>query len=301
VIPTLPFGRTGHQSTRLIFGAAALFRATQAEADATLDQLLEAGVNHIDAAASYGDAELRVGPWMERHRDDFFLATKTGKRDYRGAREEIEDSRTRMRVDRIDMIQLHCLVDPEEWEIAMGPDGALRAALEAQIAGHVRFIGVTGHGTRTPAMHRRSLERHPFDSVLLPYNPAMATDADYVRDFDALLADCREREVAVQTIKAIARRRWPHGIRPDRTCWYQPLEEPDAIERAIHWALAREDVFVNTASDRDLLPHALRAAATFEAAPPAEALAADREALAIEPLFFDGYEGVGRGPAPDPS
>jgi aryl-alcohol dehydrogenase-like predicted oxidoreductase len=299
VIPTQPFGRTGHESTRLIFGAAALFRASQAEADATLEQLLEAGVNHIDVAASYGDAELRVGPWMERHRDDFFLATKTGKRDYPGARDEIEASRARLRVDCIDLIQLHCLVDPEEWEVAMGPEGALRAALEAQDAGHVRFVGVTGHGTRTPAMHWRSLERHAFDSVLLPYNPSMLANADYAQDFGTLLAECRECGVAVQTIKAIARRRWPHGMRPNRTCWYQPLESPEAIERAIHWALACDDVFVNTASDRDLLPHSLRAAASFRSAPAEAALEADREALSIEPLFFEGYEGVGRGPSPD--
>jgi aryl-alcohol dehydrogenase-like predicted oxidoreductase len=298
VIPTLPFGRTGHQSTRLIFGAAALFNATQAEADVVLEQLREAGVNHIDAAAGYGDAELRVAPWMERHREDFFLATKTRERGFAPARAEIERSRQRMQVDCIDLVQLHCLVEPEEWEIALGPDGALRAALEAREAGHVRFIGVTGHGTRTAAMHLRSLERYDFDSVLLPCNPAMLANADYARDFEALRGECRARGVAVQTIKAIARRRWPHGKQPDRTCWYQPLESPRAIERAIHFVLARDDLFVNSASDRDLLRHALAAAASFETAPAAEQLAADRAEYEIEPLFFPGYEGVGRGPKP---
>jgi aryl-alcohol dehydrogenase-like predicted oxidoreductase len=284
VIPTLPFGRTGHESTRLIFGAAALFAATQAEADATLEQLLEAGVNHIDAAAGYGDAELRIAPWMERHRDAFFLATKT--------------PRSRMRVDCIDLIQLHCLVEPDEWEAALGPDGALRAALEAREAGHVRFIGVTGHGNQTAAMHLRSLERYAFDSVLLPCNPTLLANPDYSSDFEALLSECAQRGVAVQTIKAIARRRWPHDVKPNRTCWYQPLEDPEAIERVIHWVLARGDVFVNSASDRDLLPHALRAAATFRDAPPAERIEADRDAHEIEPLFFPGFEGVGRGPKP---
>ena len=301
MIPTLPFGQTGHQSTRLIFGAAALFNATQPQADAVLELLLAAGVNHIDAAASYGDAELRVAPWMQRHRDAFFLATKTGKRDYTAALAEIEASRARMQVDCIDLIQLHCLVDPEEWEIALGPDGALRAALEARDAGHVRFIGVTGHGTQTAAMHLRSLERHAFDAVLLPCNPSTLANADYARDFDALLAECRTRSVAVQTIKAIARRRWPHGVRPNRTCWYQPLESPDAIERAVHWVLGHDDVFVNSASDRDLLPYSLDAAACFEGAPPDERLATDREQHQIEPLFFSGFEGVGRGPKPSES
>lgn len=298
MIPTHPFGRTGHQSTRLIFGAAALFNATQAEADATLEQLLEAGINHIDAAAGYGDAELRIGPWMGRHRDDFFLATKTRERGRAAARDEIEASRRRMQVDCIDLLQLHCLVEEDEWQQALGPDGALAAALEARDAGHVRFLGVTGHGTRTAAMHLRSLERFAFDSVLLPCNPTLLADPDYARDFEALRAECARRGVAVQTIKAIARRRWPHGKRPDRTCWYQPLESPAAIERAIHFVLARDELFVNSASDRDLLRHALAAAASFAGAPSAEQLAADRDAYAIEPLFFPGYEGVGRGPRP---
>jgi aryl-alcohol dehydrogenase-like predicted oxidoreductase len=298
VIETRPFGRTGHQSTRLIFGAAALFNATQAEADAVLEQLLAAGVNHIDAAAGYGDAELRLAPWMQRHRDDFFLATKTRERGFAEAREQIEASRQRMQVDCIDLIQLHCLVDPEEWEVALGADGALRAALEARDAGHVRFVGVTGHGTRTAAMHLKSLERYAFDSVLLPASPVMLADPDYARDFEALRRACRDRGVAVQTIKAIARRRWPHGKQPDRTCWYQPLESPAAIERAIHFVLAHDDLFVNSASDRDLLRHALAAAASFRGAPSPEQLATDREEHAIEPLFFPGYEGVGRGPKP---
>jgi aryl-alcohol dehydrogenase-like predicted oxidoreductase len=298
LIPTRPFGRTGHQSTRLIFGAAALFDASQAEADAVLEQLLEAGVNHIDAAAGYGAAELRLGPWMQRQRDAFFLATKTRERGFQAARAEIETSRQRLRVDCIDLIQLHCLVEPEEWEVALGRDGALRAALEAREAGHVRFVGVTGHGTRTAAMHLRSLERHDFDSVLLPCNPSLLADADYARDFETLRGECRTRGVAVQTIKAIARRRWPHGKRPDRTCWYQPLESPQAIARAIHFVLAHDDLFVNSASDRDLLRHALAAAARFESAPSAEQLAADRAEYAVEPLFFPGYEGVGRGPKP---
>ena len=283
------FGRTGHESSRLLFGAAALFSGSQAEADAALEKLFAAGVNHIDAAASYGDAELRIGPWMEKHRDAFFLATKTGERRYAAARDQIEASRRRMRVDRIDLIQLHNLVGPEDWDTAMGADGALRAAVEARDAGHVRFIGVTGHGTRVARMHLRSLEHFDFDAVLLPCNPSMLADADYAAEFDALHARCRERRVAVQTIKAIARRRWPEGSEPDRTTWYQPLESAEAIERAIHFVLAHEGLFVNTASDLDLLPLALAAGESFAGAPAASDLASDRREHAIEPLFVRGF------------
>ncbi len=294
MIPTAPFGSTGHDSTRIILGAAALFGGPGPKADAALETLREAGVNHIDAAASYGDAELALAPWMKRHRDEFFLATKTGKRDYAGAREQIEASRQRMQVDQIDLIQLHCLVDPEEQETALGPDGALRACVEARDAGHVRFIGVTGHGTMTPRMHLASLERFDFASVLLPLNPALMADAGYAGDFDRLLDRCRERGVAVQTIKAIARRRWPKDINPNRTCWYQPLESPEAIERAVHFALSHEGVFVNTASDLSLLPHALRAGETFASAPAAPELEEDRRHFDIVPLFAPGAEVVGR-------
>ena len=157
MIPRRPFGRTGHESSRLIFGAAALWRASQSDADRALERLLEAGVNHIDVAASYGDAELRVGAWMPAHRGDFFLATKTRERDYAGAREELRRSLERLRVECVDLLQLHNLVKPDEWERALRDDGALGAAVEARDEGLVRFIGVTGHGTRVAAMHQKSL------------------------------------------------------------------------------------------------------------------------------------------------
>jgi len=289
MIPTLPFGRTGHASTRLVFGAAALAMVSQSEADRGLDEILAAGVNHIDTAASYGDSELRIGPWMARHRRDFFLATKTGERSYRGARDQIRRSLDRLRVDSVDLLQLHNLVKPEEWEQAMGPDGALRAAVEAREEGLVRFLGVTGHGTRVAAMHLRSLERFPFDSVLLPYNPSMMQDAEYARDFERLHGACRARDVAVQTIKSVARRRWPEGATPTHTTWYEPLTDPAAIERAVHWALARPGVFVNSASDLRLLGPMLRAAASFRAAPDAAELGRAGASLDTEPLFIRGY------------
>lgn len=289
MIATLPFGRTGHRSSRLLFGAAALGRASQAEADGALEQLLAAGVNHIDTAASYGDAELRIGPWMERHRGDFFLATKTGERGYTEAREQIRRSLERLRVDRVDLLQLHNLVKEEEWEQALGPDGALRACLEARDEGLVRFLGVTGHGTRVAAMHLRSLERFDFDSVLLPMNPSLLRDPTYAADFERLLATCAARGVAVQTIKSIARRRWPEGARPTHETWYEPLSEPAEIERAVHWALARPGVFVNGAGDLRLLGPMLRAAERFAERGAAPAEPDPGWARATEPLFVRGF------------
>src|SRR5512140_1842102 len=176
---TAPFGQTGHMSTRVIFGAAALAAIRQEKADQVLETLLAYGINHIDTAASYGDSELRVGPWMEQHRARFFLASKTGDRTYQGARDSVHRSLERLRVAQLDLIQLHNLVEDDEWQTAMGPGGALEALVEARAQGLVRFIGVTGHGTRVAAMHRRSLERFPFASVLLPYNFTMMQTPEY--------------------------------------------------------------------------------------------------------------------------
>ena len=259
MIEQQPFGRTGHQSTCTIFGAAAFSRVTQEEADRTIELLLERGVNHIDTAASYGDSELRIGPWMDRHRGDFFLATKTGERTYQAAKEQIHRSLERLRVDHVDLIQLHNLVDPGEWETAMGPGGALEAAVEAREQGLVRHIGVTGHGLTIAAMHRRSLERFDFDSILLPYNYPMMQNPRYAADFEAVVAICRERDVAVQTIKAITLAPWVERP-PDAPTWYEPLREPADIDTAVAWVLGRPGVFLNTAGDIHLLPLVLDAA-----------------------------------------
>ena len=257
-----PFGRTGHMSTAIIFGAAALGNVTQAEADQTLDVLLKYGINHIDTAASYGDAELRIGPWMKDHRKDFFLATKTGERSYTKAKEEIHRSLERMRVDSFDLIQLHNLGHPDEWDEAMGEDGALKAALEAREQGLVRFIGVTGHGLNIPSFHKRSLARFDFDSVLLPYNYAMQQNSKYMADFEALLKLCAERNVAVQTIKSITVGPWGSQPRNANT-WYEPLRDQADIDRAVHWVIGRPGIFLNTVGDIHLLPKVLDAASRF--------------------------------------
>jgi aryl-alcohol dehydrogenase-like predicted oxidoreductase len=278
------FGRTGHPSTVVLFGGAALSRASQAEADRTLELLLRHGVNHIDTAARYGDSELRIGPWMADHRKDFFLATKTGQRTAVGAREDLHRSLDRLRVDGVDLIQLHSLGHPDDWERAMGPGGALEALVEARAQGLVRFIGVTGHGWTIPVMHRRSLARFDFDSVLMPYNYFMAQDERYRQSFEELTGICRDRGVAVQVIKSIARGPWATTERTHST-WYQPLEDQTDIDRAVHWALDLPDVFLNTAGDLSLLPRMLDAASRFVRRTPDEQMEAMLASRRMTSLF----------------
>ena len=283
-IDKAPFGRTGHQSTRTIFGAAALSRVTQDEADRTMETVLQFGVNHIDTAASYGEAEVRLGPWVERHRGDFFLATKTGERTYAAARDQIRRSLERLRTDRIDLIQLHNLAKDDEWEVALGPGGALEAAVEARDAGLVRFIGVTGHGLGIAATHKRSLERFDFDTVLLPYSYVLMQNPQYAADFEALLALCRERNVGVQTIKAITRAPW--GERPrEAATWYEPLRDQADIDPAVHWVLGRPGVFLNTVGDIEILPRVFDAASRFATRPSDAAMAEHAARTQLEPLF----------------
>ncbi|MEX2222156.1 MAG: aldo/keto reductase [Candidatus Rokuibacteriota bacterium] len=284
MIERRPFGRTGHQSTATIFGAAALARATQDEADRALEVLLAHGVNHIDTAARYGDSELRIGPWMARHRKDFFLATKTGSRGAREAREDLHRSLERLRVDHVDLIQLHSLGHPDDWDQAMGPDGALEALVEARAQGLARAIGVTGHGWPIAAMHRRSLARFDFDSILLPYNFFMLQNDRYREAFGEVTAICRERNVAVQTIKAIARGPWATADRSHAT-WYQPLERQEDIDRAVHWVLGRPGIFLNTAGDLALLPRVLDAAGRFTRRTPDAEMAALHDATRMSSLF----------------
>ncbi len=261
MIPKAPCGKTGHQSSRTLFGAAALGRVTDAEADRALELVLRYDLNHIDTAASYGDSELRVAPWLAREgRDRFFLATKTGKRTYSEASAQIRESLRRLGVGHVDLLQLHNLVDRDEWEIALGPDGALRAAVEARDAGLVRFIGVTGHGVLAPRRHRESLERFPFDSVLFPYNPVQLRDPAYAADVEALIALCVERGVAIQTIKSITLRPWSEARPPRPTTWYEPLTEQSDIDVAVRFVLGRAGLFLNTASDIELVAKVLEAA-----------------------------------------
>jgi len=284
MIPVQPFGNTGHESARTLFGAACLGKVDQATADRTLDLILRHGINHIDTAARYGDSELRIGPWMSRHRSSFFLATKTGERTYEAARDGIRHSLERLQVSQVDLLQLHNLTDPAEWEVAMGPGGALEAAIEARRQGLTRYIGVTGHGTIAPSIHRRSLERFPFDSVLLPYNFVMMQNPQYAADFEALVALCQQRGVAIQTIKGITAGPWNDKPR-SRATWYEPLEDQADVDRAIHWALGRPGVFINTVGDVDVLPRVLDAASRFEARPSDSEMQAMVDRQQMTPLF----------------
>lgn len=264
-MPTIlrrPFGRTGHNSSVTLFGAAALSGVSRVDADKTMELIIQYGVNHIDTAASYGEAEVRLGPWMAKHRKDFFLATKTGERTYAKAREEIHRSLERMQVDNFDLIQLHNLVHPDDWELAMGAGGALEAAIEAREQGLVRFIGVTGHGLAVAAMHNRSLRTFDFDSILLPWNYVMKRTERYAADFERVVGLAKEKGVAIQTIKSIMRGPWGTAER-SRSTWYEPLEDQSDIERAVHFVLGRGDVFLNTVGDINMLPKVLEAASRF--------------------------------------
>ncbi len=269
-IMKMPFGRLAHLSTRTLFGAAALSHVSQAEADRTLDVLLHYGVNHIDVAASYGDAELRIAPWLRRYPKHFFIATKTAERTARRGKEELHRSLDRMGVDHVDLWQLHNLVDPIDWDTALSPGGVIEAAVEAKQQGLIRGIGVTGHGLQIAATHRRSLERFDFDSVLLPYNFITLKNEYYAANFNGLLDTCQERNIAVQTIKAIALQPWMAQSHT-HTTWYQPLQNQGDIDMSVWWALARPGIFLTTVGDLSLLPRFLNAAQRFEELPSAVA------------------------------
>ncbi len=285
MIERIEFGRTGHFSSRVLFGAAALGGMKQERADRTLELLDMYGLNHIDTAASYGESELRLAPFLRTRRQDFFLATKTGHRTYDKAREQLHQSLERLGVDHVDLIQMHNLAQPDQWDVAMGDGGALQALVEARDEGLVRHIGVTGHGTYIPQMHKKSLEQFAFASVLMPYNYSMMSDAQYAADFNATCALCHERGVAVQTIKAIAKRRWRDADSAKKFSWYAPITEADAMRRAVHYVLSRPGLFLNTTSDATLLENVLKLASETIVAPADSAMQADQDELGIEPLF----------------
>ena len=279
------FGRTGHASSQIIFGAWALSNATQAEAERILGILLEYGVNHIDAARMYGNAEELIGSWMKKHRDDFFVATKSRSRTYEGAWKDLRRSLDRLKVDHIDLWQLHGLTNQMGWEKVMGSGGALEAFIEARDKGLVRYLGVTGHGNKVAAMHLQSLERFDFDSVMLPYNYCQMQIASFAADFNKLIGLCGERNVAVQTFQSIAWR--PIGKRPRKynTYFYEPLESGAAIEKSVHWAMGLQGSFVITAGDMQFVLPMLQSAERFEQRPSDEEMNLLMNEYGIQQIF----------------
>lgn len=285
-----PFGKTGHLSTRTIFGGAA-FTASSAEkeADEVLGLLLRYGINHIDTAPVYGagNSEALIGRWMGEYRDRFFLATKTGERTYAEAWNSIRSSIRKLKVEYLDLIQFHNLTDQEGWETALGPEGALEACIEARRSGLIRFIGVTGHGMMAPEMHLRSLERFPFDSVLLPWNYLLSKDSNYRSSFFRLLSVCAERGVAVQTIKSLARRPWQGASRTADT-WYEPLSGATDIEKAVNWCLSHDGVFLNTVGDAQRLAMVLESADRGGQRPGDDVMERMLSDCAMQPIFSEG-------------
>ncbi len=281
---------TGHASTRTIFGAAAIAPLfSEEEAEKLLELLFRYGVNHIDTAPVYsgGNSEAVVGRWMEKHRNRFFLATKTLERGKQSAWQSIRASLKKLRTDYVDMIQLHNLTDQAEWETAMGPGGALEACREARDGEAVRFIGVTGHGRMAPWMLLQSLERFHFDAVLLPWNYWLSRDAGYREEFVKLLGRCMEDGVAVQTIKSLSRRPWS-GRTPTANTWYEPLADEADIDRAVRWCLSHEGIFLNTVGDAPILPLVLESASRSGTRPTDEEMEAMTVERGMESIFSGG-------------
>jgi aryl-alcohol dehydrogenase-like predicted oxidoreductase len=253
-------GRLEHSSSVLIYGAAALSDVPQDVADRSIQEALDGGINHFDVAADYGEAELRLGPWMSQIRDRIFLATKTGERQQEPAWRQINDSLQRLQTDRVDLLQLHAVGDLNELDAATRPDGALSAAIRAQDEGLVGAVGITGHGHQAPATHLEALRRHPFATVLTPLNPVLWRDEAYRADYEALVAEVQRQDAGLMTIKAVSRRNWPESSQHSHATWYEPYADQDRITAAVSWVLSHSEVTgIPTAGDVGLLGMLIRA------------------------------------------
>lgn len=265
-------GRTGHASTVLIYGAAALAQVDQEVADRSIQLALDAGINHFDVAASYGDAELRLGPWMPGIRDQIFLATKTGERAADAAWAQINRSLERLQTDHLDLLQLHAVCDLEDLDRATRSGGALEAALRARDEGLTRAIGVTGHGDGAPGTHLEALRRFPFDTVLTPLNYVLSLDSAYLADYEALVAEVSAQGAGLMIIKTVSRRNWPEGRDHSHTTWYEPFDDQERVTAATVWVLSHPEVTgIATAGDVRLLPLQIEAAGQLGELPVAEA------------------------------
>lgn len=257
---TRRLGRLGHGSSVLIYGGAALGAVSQDVADRSIQEALDGGINHFDVAANYGDAELRLGPWMPGIRSRVFLATKTQERDADAAYRQINASLERLRVDSVDLLQLHAVGDRAELDLVTRRGGALGAATRARDEGLVKAVGITGHGHEAPATHLEALRRFPFETVLTPLNFVLAQDEGYRRDYEALVAEVQRQDVGLMTIKTVSRRNWPRPEQATYATWYEPFDDQERITAAVAWVLAHEEVTgIPTAGDVRLLPLLLRA------------------------------------------
>ncbi len=281
---TRRFGRTAHMSTVAIFGAAAFWEVTQAEADAAMEKVIAAGVNHIDVAPSYSAAEARLGPWLAKERKRFFLGCKTLERTKTGAAAELRRSLERLRVDSFDLYQIHGITRLAELDAATGMGGALEAILAARDEGLTRFVGITGHGVDSPALFLEALRRFDFDSVLFPLNFVQYANPVYRREAEALLRECRARDVGVMVIKSVAKGPW--GNRPKtHTTWYEPFGDSARIQTAINFALSQDVTGLCSTGDTTILPLFLEACERFTPVSPAEQEALVASAGQYEPLF----------------
>jgi aryl-alcohol dehydrogenase-like predicted oxidoreductase len=249
-------GNLGFDTSVLIYGSASLGDVDQDTADRSIQEALDAGINHFDTAASYGEAELRLGPWMPRIRDDIFLATKTGDQDAEAAWVSINRSLERLRTDHVDLIQLHAVCDMDDLDRRTGNGGALEALIRAREEGLATAIGITGHGHDAPDVHREALQRFDFRAVLSPFSWVLSHRTAFADSYRALAEDCRARSVALRLIKTVARRNWPEPDGKHRyATWYEPIDDAAQVRAAVSWALAQPVVCgLATPGDVRLLP-----------------------------------------------
>ncbi|MDQ3004615.1 MAG: aldo/keto reductase [Chloroflexota bacterium] len=281
---TRRFGRTGHMSTIAIFGAAAFWEISQQDADKVIEQVIAAGVNHIDVAPSYGQAEERIGPWMPRERGRFFLGCKTTERTKDGAWNEMQRSLKRLQTETFDLYQFHAINTMEELDAITMKGGALETFVEARERGLIRFIGITGHGAQAPQIYIEALRRFDFDSVLFPLNFVQMANPEYRKHAEELIATCKAKDVGTMIIKAITKGPW--GERPHTsTTWYEPFDKIDDIQRALNFALSYDVTGFCTAGDTKILPMVLEACENFKRLGNTELEEVIRSGKEYEPLF----------------
>lgn len=278
------FGRSGHMSTVAIFGAAAFWEIEQRDADRVMESVIEAGVNHIDVAPSYGQAEQRIGPWMPRERERFFLGCKTMERSRGGAWEEMQKSLKLLQTDHFDLYQLHAITSMKELDACTMAGGALEALLEARAQGLIRHIGITGHGINSPEIFIEALKRFDFDSILFPLNYVQMSIPEFRRSAEALIGTCKAKDVGTMVIKTITKGPWGEKQKT-ATTWYEPFDRMEEIQPAVNFALSYEVTGLCTAGDTRVLPMVLKACQNFSPMNQLELEGMIQSGQQLEPLF----------------